>query len=138
MFPIFSHADRMLVGEWYHEVKTDRMSDITTCAVKTTSNIMPSPIIIFDPSGIYIAVIEELYPGKNVTVRIDKNTAISGKKWIKGNDALTVINEIRNGGEIMLIESYKWPSKAPYYLTVKLEGVFEHLDACEKVMGVNK
>lgn len=121
---------RLLAGTWVSSTVVDPMTDRKSCSV-TPKSEMPFPIFHYLDNGeVSVAVVGGDFPGKDVSFRIGKEKAISEPEIITGARAQKLIQQIRSGGQSLLVGSYKWPQDIQEINDFKLEGIVPQLDKC--------
>lgn len=124
-------AQRVINGEWLHEIKTDPMDDTTSCIVKKNSSLPIAWFFFHNKQGLSISIVGDEYPGEDETFRIDSNPAVAEEEGLSGAKAQKILSQIKGGGKKLLVKFIEWPSGAPVFLEYDLTGVLEHLDACK-------
>ena len=125
-------AQEYIDGPWVRNHDTDRVDDSKICIVQIEGASAPHPWFHFSKSGLVIAIVDENYPGREETFRVDKNDAISGVGGLSGKAAEKLIQQIKAGGKTLLIRSIAWPSGAPKVREMELEGILEPLEGCQQ------
>lgn len=90
------------------------------------------PLLIYMsgmPGG-SLGVVGDTYPGSDVVFRVDQNPPISGKERVYGPGYSELFSQIASGGQYLTYKVVEWPSGAPVYMRVSLNGAKEHIAAC--------
>lgn len=116
---------------WVANMQSDPMTDKKHCTV-TYKASASSPFFYFNElSQLSILVLGGDFPGRDVTMRVDKNKAISGDEGIRGANAQLLVQQINAGGKILLVSAYKWPYDYPVIKEFDLTGIIEKLKSCK-------
>lgn len=120
-------------ANWRHIVKTDPVDDRITCMVMagTAGDDFP-PLLIYmsGMAGGSLGVVGDTYPGSSVVFRVDQNPPVSGKERVYGSGYSELFSQIASGGQYLTYKVVEWPSGAPVYMRVSLNGAKEHIAAC--------
>lgn len=116
---------------WLVSEKIDPITDAKSCAIMAQTR-KPCPMFFYhSKEGFSIAAVGGDFPGRQVSVRVDGNKAISGNESISGANAKAVASQIRAGGKSLLLSAYEWPNDYQIISDpINLFGLVKKLDHC--------
>lgn len=120
---------------WEHAVDVDEMDDSTSCIVRPAGAFGPYFWIHYSVEGVAATVVGDTYPGREITARVDSNTALSGREFIQGAHLQQLATQLRAGGSSLKVRFIEWPSGAPETLHYDVDNIAVEMDACKAAIS---
>lgn len=120
-----------LYTTWVAKVEVDPVTDRTSCVITSDQHGTPIPMFHYRGNTVSVGVVGADFPGKDVSFRVDKQTAITEREGLSGGRAQQLVAQIRAGGTSMLVRSYGWPDSDAVTREFMLEGLIAELDKCK-------
>ncbi len=116
-----------VAGGWRLSCRTDPMDDTAYCSVKLTQSDRLALYIGYGGDSYLVCVGLNNYPGSDIEIRIDSNTAHSDEEWCFSlRESAAILNEIQPQSK-MITRYEEWPSVAWLTSEFKTEGLSQAL-----------